>query len=245
MDVRDALTQAGWRVSPFAYRLLCASVSLVVGVSAAFFFGHAGAALLGVALFVVLMRVPAVFARKKAEDLEAELATVLRLVAVQLPFAGFETAVQNAVELGVPRPHPALCAWAKAVGIGENVAASLQRLSRHSSSLWVKKAAMQVFFAYRQGRGETLWAVADELAARHAEKQRGFAAKTVFLSAWFVVLGSLVPMMLAAYVLVGSAFLSFSFSPELVWAGFALGLPLLLGLVVVYAFLVSPGGWHG
>ncbi|MBI4360787.1 hypothetical protein HY572_03365 [Candidatus Micrarchaeota archaeon] len=245
MDLQDALTQAGWNVLPFSYRMLCAGVALLVGVGSAMFFQELAAGVSGVICFWVLQALPAVFAQKRADDLEADLSVALRLMAVQLPFSGFECAVENAVKTGLPNCHPALLAWARAVESGESVSTSLRRLSSQTNSLWVRKAAMQILFSYRQGSGAPLLALADELSARHVEKRRLFASKTVFLSAWFVVLGSLVPMMLAAYVLVGSAFLSFSFSPEFVLAGFALGLPLVLGLVVFYAFLVAPGGLRG
>jgi hypothetical protein len=85
--------------------------------------------------------------------------------------------------------------------------------------------------------------LADECGNVHGFALQSFAAKTAFLSLWFVVLGALVPLMLAAYVLVGPVFLPLDVPPTLVWLFFAVGLPLVLLSVVGVAASLRPGGF--
>lgn len=194
-----------------------------------------GSALAGLLVFSL----PSFLERRETRRLEAQVGSMLRLLSVRLSFEPFEEALSQAA-LQSPRPHPALARLAHDVRSGVAPLSALRRFGASSPSIAIKKAAMQLSFAYRQGESSGLSSLADEFSHLHAAALQRFAGRTAFASVWFEALGALLPLLLSAYVLVGASFLDFTFSPALPFWLLAVVFPLANAVLVAYVWLDAP-----
>ncbi len=214
-----------------------------VAVLAVLSIAPAGLGLLPAAVVAVFSwRFLYVRARQRAEALEWQLSALLRVLSVQLSETDFEDRLLDALG-AIERPEPALFALQRDLAAGKPLTESLASFSQNTPSLLAKKAAMQLMLCYQSGKSGMLDAMADELGGGHAVRLQAFAARSAFLSLWFVVLGALVPLMLAAMALVGAAFLPLDMPPLAVLLFFAAGVPLGLLCIVLFAAALRPGGF--
>jgi len=239
------LHAAGWPYPAYVFWAALVSVSALAGALAAFVAMQWGVdplasfALVTFLSGVLIHRLPALAAARSCQRLESQVGSLLRLLAVRLSFEPFELALQAAASQPA-RPHPVLACLAQDVRRGLPTLSALHRLSNATSSALVKKAAMQLSFCYRQGDASALSSLADEFSQVHACALQRFSARTSFASVWFETSAALLPLLLSAYLLVGTSFLRFTFSPSAPFWLLALVLPLVNAVLVATVFLGAP-----
>jgi len=225
---------AGMAAGALAFGAVFGLIGMQVGGGFLFSF-FAGAAIGG----LVAWRLPFWLKQKDVRRLEAQTGGLLRVLSVRLVFEPFEPALICAA-LQSSKPHSALVRLAHDLQCGVPAFSALRRFGAASPSVAVKKASMQLAFAYRRGDAAGLSAVADEFSQQEAAAWQRFAGRTGFASVWFEAAGALLPLLLSAYVLVGSSFLDFTFPPALAFWTLAVIFPLLSAALVAYVWLESP-----
>ncbi|MBI2445362.1 hypothetical protein HYV43_03175 [Candidatus Micrarchaeota archaeon] len=240
----SVLEAAGWPHGWPAYAGACLAAVGASAGAAALIGSQAGLdagacfAVVALAVSVPCFLLPGALSRRQVCRLESQLGSALRLLSVRLAFEPFEPALCGAC-LQAQRPHPALARLAHDVQCGVPPLSALRRFGA-SPSVPVRKAAMQLAFCYRHGDASALAALADEFSHLQSAALQRFASRTSFASVWFEALGSLLPLLLSAYVLIGASFLDFTFPPALPFWMLAVGFPLLIGVLLMHVLLDAP-----
>lgn len=103
----------------------------------------------------------------------------------------------------------------------------------------VIQALDQLEIAYRSTKRTSTGFGLHPYAVFLLEKQRvarkAAGKKMALVSVLFVMTGSVIPGLLQSFLLVGSAFLDFSVSPEMIFFGLVVGIPALNGLLLLVA----------
>ena len=186
-----------------------------------------------------IKRAPESAARSRAEELEVDLPACLRSIATELSFhSPFERAIESASGYGE-------CgrAFAKALRDakrGKPFHQSLMDASGGYESLQLKRACVQLSFAFEHGEAAGLKRLAEEFSAAQRERVKRHSAKQGVLSLAFIVCGGIVPAFFGAYAVIGSAFLDSSFTPEQVLIAFVFVFPLMDAAVLYYLRASAP-----
>src|SRR3989344_7770363 len=178
---------------------------------------------------------------RKAAEMERDLPLLLRSIAVDLHFkTPFETALEN-VSHGYGALSEEFKKISSDVRLGLSVPEALRRFAQRSSSIGVKRAVAQLVFSYEHGfASEGLRKLADELIQQQRIKSREFAAKQAFFGLLFIAASTIVPALFSAYVMVGSAFLDFTFFATDIVVFFAFVFPLADVAILLYLSEAKP-----
>lgn len=196
---------------------------------------------IGVAFFsfsvvlLVFLHYPKIAKRKRAESIERDLPLFLRSACVQLSFGKpFESVIESGAS-GYGELSRELSRASAEIKRGYPVQKALAAFSGRVDSLVCQRAALQLAFVYERGFGvEGLRKLADELIERQRFKSRVFAGKQAFFGLLFISASAIVPALFSAYVMIGSSFLSLTFSRADILLAFAVVFPLSDFLILLY-----------
>ena len=194
-------------------------------------------------LLLGFLKYPESRKKTRAEEMERELAIALRSVSIELRAnTPFEKTLRNLARAG----HGELSSEAKKM-LGEielggkSPPEALKAFADRVDSLLVRRACMQLVFAYEHGlQTEGLKKLADELVSFQKVKSQQYAAQMAFFGLLFISVSCIVPALFAAYVIVGSSFLETTFTPSDVLLAFVLGFPLADAAILYYLKAKTP-----
>ncbi|HLD62605.1 MAG TPA: type II secretion system F family protein [Candidatus Norongarragalinales archaeon] len=193
------------------------------------------------AVFFCSLHYPALAKKRRAEEIERDLPLFLRNASVDL---GLGMAFEKMLESACDGYGELSREMRKAVGeisSGRPVQQSLLGLASRVDGLSVKRSVMQLCFSYENGfDGEGLRKLADEFIQQQRIKSREFAAKQAFFGLLFIAASTIVPALFSAYVMVGSAFLSLTFSATDIVIFFAFVFPLADLAILLYLSEAKP-----
>lgn len=184
--------------------------------------------------FLLIKSVPSMLKKRRAAKLEAELPMILRSIAVQLNInTPFEMCIKSIAESNYwlsdefKKAHKELKA-------GASIPQALTSISGRIDSNLMKRAMNQLIVCYEQGtKGDALKRIADELTSTQLAGIREFGGKMAFFGLLFIAASCLLPAFFEVFVVVGSSFLSLSFSLGHIWVAFLLFFPLLNILIIL------------
>jgi len=194
-------------------------------------------------LLLLFLKIPEWRKKSRAEEIERELAIALRSVSIELRAnTPFEKTLRNLARAG----HGELGSEVKKI-LGEielggkSPPEALKEFADRVDSLLVRRACMQLVFAYEHGlQTEGLKKLADELVSFQKVKSQQYAAQMAFFGLLFISVSCIVPALFAAYVIVGSSFLETTFTPSDVLIAFAIGFPLADAAILYYLKAKTP-----
>ena len=245
-DARRNLAQAGMRVGPqewLSFSLFASAflglVAAIIGATAATLEIAAVLALLVFALLLLLLtRYPAYAKLKRAELVERDLPIALGAISVDLQAnTAFERALARTAKGDYGEAGHELRRVLRDVEEGgESMQEALRRAAERVDSLLVKRAYMQLAFAYEHGApgAEGLRRLADEMIGLQAAKARQYSARMTFFGLLFVSVSCILPAFFSAYVIVGSAFLQLTLSPNDILLAFCVLFPLADLAILLY-----------
>lgn len=243
------LRQAGLRYSPRAYSgfslILASAFAALVFLLALSFSGllssfSIAALFFSLTLFFML-EYPSMLRKRKAAEVERDLPLLLRAfatgVVLKEPFE--KTLSSSCKSYGALGSELSIAM--REVQRGVPVPRALEDFSNRVDSTACKRAAVQLAFVYERGFGEEgLRKLAGELVEQQRFKSRVFAAQQSFFGLLFVSASTIVPALFSAYVIVGSSFLSMTFSPRDVIIAFAVVFPAIDFLILYYLRQAKP-----
>ncbi|MEW5955196.1 MAG: type II secretion system F family protein [Candidatus Micrarchaeota archaeon] len=195
------------------------------------------------ASLLAFLKYPESRKKSRAEEIERELAIALRSVSIELSASTpFEKTLRNLARAG----HGELSSEAKKL-LGEielggkSPSEALKEFADRVDSLLVRRACMQLVFAYEHGlQTEGLKKLADELVSFQKIKSQQYAAKMAFFGLLFISVSCIVPALFAAYVIVGSSFLETTFMPSDVLLAFVVAFPAADAAILYYLKAKTP-----
>ncbi len=178
---------------------------------------------------------PKIAKGKRAESIERDLPLFLRSACVQLSFGKpFESVIASGAS-GYGELSRELSRASSEIKRGYAVQKALANFSDRIDSTACQRAALQLAFVYERGFGiEALRKLAGELIERQRFKSRVFAGKQAFFGLLFISTSAIIPALFSAYVMIGSSFLSLTFSRQDVLLAFAVVFPLSDCLILLY-----------
>jgi len=187
--------------------------------------------------FLILSKYPAYEKRKRAERIESEFSMALREMVAEIEMGlSFEKSF-SAIGRGSygELSREFRRANAEIESYGASVSEALRGVAERVDSVLVKRICMQLIFSYERGlKGEGLRELANSLVSLQKTKSREFSAKFSFLGILFMSVSCIVPAIFAAYVIIGSSFLSFSFSSQDILTAYALVFPICDLAILLY-----------
>jgi type II secretory pathway component PulF len=118
---------------------------------------------------------------------------------------------------------------------GKSFPQAMKSLSEKSESKFFKRFCQQLALFSEEGKGsESISKLAEEVSENQKNKARVHSAQLSFLSLFFMAIGCILPSLLAAYVIAGSAFLETHFSTEFVFLAFVVAFPLADSAILLY-----------
>ncbi|HLC38135.1 MAG TPA: type II secretion system F family protein [Candidatus Norongarragalinales archaeon] len=179
--------------------------------------------------------------KRRAESVERDMPLALRAAAVDLQFNTPFEKVLDYLSQGYGEASVEFKKISNDIRVGSSVQEALRGMAERVDSLAVKRAAMQLSFSYEHGlNAEGLRKLADELIELQKLKSKEYAAKQSFFGLLFVSVSTIIPALFSAYVIVGSVFLSLSFTPTDLYLAFIIVFPLADFSVLYYLTLVKP-----
>ena len=193
--------------------------------------------------FLLLLKYPAYEKQKRAERIEAEFAIALREMVAEIemgiPFEKSFSAIARGSYGELSREFRRANAEIESYGV--SVSEALRAVAERVDSVLVKRICMQLIFSYERGlKGDGLRELADRLVSLQKTKSREFSAKFSFLGILFMSVSCIVPAIFAAYVIIGSSFLSFSFSSQDILTAYALVFPMGDLTILLYLRETAP-----
>ncbi len=205
-------------------------------------------ALLGAVVFFLICKYPAYKKKKRAEEIEKDLGIALKTIASKIkagtPFEKIFAQIA-ASNYGVLSEEFGK-ADAKIKSGALNACEALKKMADNVDSLLVKRACMQLCFAYGHGgKGGGIEKTSEEIIELQKIKIKEYAAKLNFFGLLFVTLSSTVPALFSAYLTIGSMFLDFTISPNEVILSYVLLFPAMGAGVLLYLKEKSPKLFRG
>ncbi|MFH0970948.1 MAG: type II secretion system F family protein [Candidatus Micrarchaeota archaeon] len=198
--------------------------------------------MLALSLFCFL-NLPAYIKHKRAEEIEKELSIALRTIIVQLNLdLPFERIIENAALAKFGKLSKEMRRAHLQIENGSaGVAEALESLAIRVDSQFVRRAIAQLIFSYEHGlESSALSKIADEMILNQKTKSTEFASKMAFLGLLFIAVSCIIPALFAAYVIIGSSFLSLSITANDVYTAYLLLFPLSSTAVLLYIKEKSP-----
>jgi len=245
-DCRRNLVQAGMRVGPrewLSFSLFAAAfLGLVAAIAGITAYAAKVAAVLSLLVFaaslLTLTRYPSYAKLKRAELVERDMPIALGAIAVDLQAnTAFEKAIARVAKGDYGEAGRELGRALRDVEEGgESVQEAMRRAAEHVDSLLVKRAYMQLAFAYEHGASgaEGLRRLADEMIGLQAAKARQYSARMTFFGLLFVSVSCILPAFFSAYAIVGSAFMQLTLSPNDILLAFCVLFPLMDLAILLY-----------
>lgn len=191
------------------------------------------------ACFYALLRLPPLAAKQRRRELEWEACFALRKIAAQLDAGlSFEECLENAASptlLGAE-----FSKINRETNVGASTPQALQSFAVRTDSLFLKKAAAQLAFAYSHGAGaEALRRTSEEHASVLRMRLKEYNATLALHSLGFIACVAVIPAVFLVYSLVGSALFT-QVPAENIFAAFFVLFPLLSAAVLASAVLRRP-----
>ena len=246
----EKLKLAGLRAESGRYLSFSLSVSLAIFLLSLLLFLLSLELLLALAFsliafalaYLFLLKLPSILAKRRGQEIETDLPIALRSIATELAVGiSFEKCLAHAAKSGYSIA-PEMGEAAREIELGgSNVPDALRGVALRVDSIIVKRAMQQMIEAYGHGsKGEGLRHLADELIEAQKAGTREHGARIAFLGLLFMAISCIVPALFQAYAVVGSAFLSSSFSASDIWLAYALGFPLAGSVVLIAIYEKTP-----
>jgi pilus assembly protein TadC len=250
------LRQAGMRIAGAEYLAFALGTSLLASLFASllFFAAASGDALLQTVIvflsslaasFALLLRYPAYLRQRRSAEMERDLPYFLRSLGAELDMRmQFEQALRSASCHGVlgAEMRRAL----RNVESGSSIPEALLRLAETVDSTMLKRSVAQVISAYQSGGGGApLKRLADEMISQQRAAARQFSAQLAFLGLAFIAVSSIVPSLFNAFVVVGSSFMSVSFSATQIYSAYLLLFPALNVGILAFVAIKTPAALKG
>ncbi len=241
---QSALSLDARKYSSFCFSSAIAIALLSFFLSAAFA-GLTASVSTAVLAFVLclsfLLYLPWFLKKRRAAEIERDLPLFLRSAAVDLQLnAPFEKMLESASE-GYGVLSGEIRKIVGEIRAGYPVQYALSNFASRVDSLSVKRSAMQLVFSYEHGfDAHALRKLADELIQQQRIKSREFAAKQAFFGLLFIAASTIVPALFSAYVMIGSSFLSLTFSSQDIVVFFAFVFPLVDFTILFYLSEAKP-----
>ena len=233
------LRQARMATSPQQFGQFCFGIALLVAIAASLPAFALLPLLQAVALTVLAFAIvfwlartwPARRARSIGQRIEAVLPAALRSIGVELNVnTPFEAALATIATGEYGELSAEFRKLLAEVDAGTSIPDALARLGQRVDSTALKRVAAQLASAYEGGfpqPGEALKALAAEQQDLQAAAAKQYSARMAFMGLAFIAVACVVPALFQAYVVVGSAFLAVSFSPQQVLLIYVLLFPLI------------------
>ena len=189
---------------------------------------------------LLLLRYPSFLAAERTREVERDLATGLKTMAICLAGGNsFESSLQAACSGHGEFSREASKMLSEIRG-GAPIPAALRELADFDSLL-LKRVASQLVFEYEHGgKGEGLSSIADEALSRQQALAKEHSGRLGFLTVVFVAVSAVVPALFSAYVIIAGSFLEIPFSPTQVLIAFVLVFPLADGMLLYYMRASAP-----
>jgi pilus assembly protein TadC len=184
--------------------------------------------------FLALFKLPSYQKKKLAEEMERELTIALRTIVIEIKLdLPFEKII-NEVSIGnYGKLSGEFQKISREIDAGESVPDALLNFSQRVDSPFISRVVSQLAFCYEHGtKSEALGKLADEISLLQKTKTREFASKMSFLGLLFIAIACIVPALFAAYIIIGSSFLSLSINEADIYIAYLFVFPLM-GLVVL------------
>ena len=243
------LAQARIAISPKAYAgfaITASSLAFLSGLAVFLVFMPPPSALAGsffafACILAGLLNYPRFAKKRRAQLIERDLPLALRSAAVDLQFnTPFETVLRS-LSSGYGEASVEFKRVSSDIERGRSVADALRAFAERVDGIPAKRVAMQLVFCYEHGfNAEGLRKLADELIERQKLASKEFAAKQSFFGLLFVSASTIVPALFSSFVIVGSSFLSLTFTEADLFAAFVIAFPLVDFALLYYLSLVKP-----
>jgi hypothetical protein len=184
---------------------------------------------------------PSYLKKRRAEAAEAELCSVLRMLAAGLEFMPFEKSLAEASRGGGVLAREFRRALSEADRGASSVPQALAGLAARFDSMAITRACSQLCLVYSGGGGTGgLRKQADELVSARKSLLRRFSSKLSLAGIVFIAASCIVPALFAVYAIIGSSLLSFSFSSEQVLIAYALVFPAADAAILLFVYEKTP-----
>jgi len=225
-----------------------ATAALLAFLSAYYFFSDfiaSSAAFFAVfaASLLCFLKYPESRKKGRAEEIERELAIALRSVSIDLQAnTPFEKTLRNLARANYGELSSEARKMLGEIELGgKSPQEALKEFADRVDSLLVRRACMQLVFAYEHGlHTEGLKKLADELISFQKVKSQQYAAQMAFFGLLFISVSCIIPALFAAYVIVGSSFLETTFTPSDVLLAFVAVFPLADAAILYYLKAKTP-----
>ena len=198
-------------------------------------------AILSLAFFLILKRIPGSLAKARGMQIESDLPIAIRSIGIQINMkVPFESALQNVANSNY-RCSYEFQKVIKMMDGGASIPDSLRQMAERVDSQIVKKLIVQLMHVYLEGLdGSELKHSADELIHSQRFRFKEFSAKLSFMGLMFIALSAIAPTMYLAYVVVAGLYLESPTSPSDIWLVFLVVFPLAEILLILYIKYSTP-----
>ncbi|MFH1257969.1 MAG: type II secretion system F family protein [Candidatus Micrarchaeota archaeon] len=201
-------------------------ITLILQINAylafeAMIFSFFGAALL-------LLKLPSYVKKKRAEEIEAEYSIALREIILGMRMGQpFERIIGNVARGNYGKlGREFRKAYLEIENGAEGVRGALEGIGKRVDSQMVSRINSQLIFVYENGtKGSGLSKLAEEMMLVQKMKMREYSSKMAFLGLLFIAISCIVPALFAAYVIIGSSFLSLTITEGDILAAYLIIFP--------------------
>ncbi|MCX6777601.1 MAG: type II secretion system F family protein [Candidatus Micrarchaeota archaeon] len=178
--------------------------------------------------------------------IESDLPIALRSLAAELAMGSpFERALERIAESGY-FVSAEFSKAVKEVRAGSSVPDALSHVAHSTDSLILKRALMQLTYAYESGGDfEPVRRLAQELIEQQRAGAREHSAKTAFASVLVISSSCILPSLFLLYVLVGSSFLLLPVDSTGILLAYLVAFPLANALILAWVARRTPPSLGG
>jgi len=234
------LSGLNWTEKEFFYGASALAVSIGI-LSTALGANWTTAVVVTLVSEAIIIYIPVVLARIRAEKAEADLPYVLRSLASEVE-AGipFDIALEDAAKLSTALGSDlkrALGMYRKGIPMDN----ALKAIGESFASENVKRAMLHVALLYQSGaEAAPLKKMADELLAIQKAESKKFSSELAMFTLIFVAIAALVPALFAMYVMIGSTIMDMQLTPEMTQMIMLTAFPAATGLALAYMYARLP-----
>ena len=191
---------------------------------------------IGILIFILLiLLLPFYLKKKRAEEIEIYLPSALRAISLKIdmntPFEKILKDVSNEGfgELGME--------FSKVLREMEilGMESALRNLGNRVDSDFLREASKQLIVEYRSGaKSSALRNLASQISFHQKTLAQEYFSKSALLGIVFIAVSCIVPALFATYVVIGSAVLSLTLTPNDIYFAYLFMFPLLSLGVLVY-----------
>ncbi|MBI5224293.1 type II secretion system F family protein [Candidatus Micrarchaeota archaeon] len=212
----------------------------ILGSLIAFYYSGNFAALLflpiAILIFVsLILFLPFYLKKKRAEEIEIHLPMALRAISLKiemdLPFEKILKDVSNGGFGELGEEFSIVLREMEILGMEK----AISNIGRRVDSEFARKACQLLIAEYRSGaKSSGIANLADQVSFHQKTKAQEYFAKSSLLGIAFIAVSCIVPALFATYVVIGSAVLSLTLTPNDIYFAYLVVFPLLSLCVLVY-----------